>query len=143
MPRVHRTIPEQEWRQRYDRINEFEAELVAGGTTVLKVMLNVGYDKQRERLLARLDDPDKHWKFNENDLDERALWSEYQAAYSDLLERCNTPAAPWFVVPADSKKYRNWAVGELLRETLDELDPKFPQPSLDIPRLKARLAPPH
>jgi len=107
------------------------------------VALNVGYDKQRERLLARLDDPEKHWKFNEQDLDERARWSEYQAAYSDLLERCNTPAAPWFVVPADSKKYRNWAVGELLRETLEELDPKFPQPALDVPRLKARLAPPH
>jgi len=143
VPRVHRTITEEEWQQRYDRINEFEAELVAGGTTVLKVALNVGYDKQRERLLARLDDPEKHWKFNEQDLDERARWSEYQAAYSDLLERCNTPAAPWFVVPADRKKYRNWAVGELLRETLEQLDPKFPQPALDIPRLKARLAPPH
>jgi len=143
VPRVHRTITEEEWQQRYDRINEFEAELVAGGTTVLKVALNVSYDKQRERLLARLDDPEKHWKFNEQDLDERARWSEYQAAYSDLLERCNTPAAPWFVVPADRKKYRNWAVGELLRETLEQLDPKFPQLALDIPRLKARLAPPH
>jgi len=143
VPRVHRTITEEEWQQRYDRINDFEAELVAGGTTVLKVMLNVGYDTQRERLLARLGDPDKHWKFNEKDLDERARWSEYQAAYSDLLERCNTPAAPWFVVPADSKKYRNWAVAELLRETLDELDPQFPQPPLDVPRLTARLAPPH
>ena len=143
VPRVHRTIPEEEWQHRYDKINDFEAELVAGGTTVLKVALNVGYDKQRERLLARLDDPEKHWKFNEQDLDERARWSEYQAAYSDLLERCNTPAAPWFVVPADSKKYRNWAVGELVRETLEQLDPKFPQPALDVPRLKARLAPPH
>jgi PPK2 family polyphosphate:nucleotide phosphotransferase len=143
VPRVHRTIGEEEWQRRYDRINEFESELVAAGTTVLKVMLNVGYDTQRERLLARLDDPDKHWKFNENDIDERGRWSEYQAAYSDLLERCNTAAAPWFVVPADHKKYRNWAVGELLRETLEQLDPKFPQPPLDIPRLKARLAPPH
>ena len=143
VPRVHRTITEQEWQQRYDRINEFESELVAGGTTVLKIMLNVGYDKQRERLLARLDDPDKHWKFNEGDIDERGRWSEYQAAYSDLLERCNTAAAPWFVVPADSKKYRNWLVGEVLRETLEELDPQFPQPALDIPRLQSRLAPPH
>ena len=143
VPRVHRTISEEECEQRFERINQFEAELVAGGTSVLKVMLNVGYDKQRERLLARLDDPDKHWKFNEHDLDERARWSEYQAAYSDLLERCNPPAAPWFIVPADSKKYRNWAVGELLRETLEELDPKFPQPALDVPKLKDRLAPPH
>jgi len=143
VPRVHREIDEAEWRRRYDQINDFEAELVAGGATVLKVFLNVGYDKQRERLLARLDDPDKHWKFNEHDLDERARWSEYQAAYSDLLERCNTSAAPWHVVPADSKTYRNWAVAELLRETLDALDRKYPRPTLDVPRLKARLAPPH
>jgi PPK2 family polyphosphate:nucleotide phosphotransferase len=143
VPRVHGSVPEHEWRARYDVINEFEAELAAGGTTVLKVFLHLGYDKQRERLLARLDDPDKHWKFNEGDLDERARWSEYQAAYSDLLELCSTAQAPWFVVPADSKKYRNWVVGELLRETLEQLDLQYPRPNLEVERLKARLAPPH
>ena len=143
VPRVHRLIDEQEWQRRYDQINEFESELAASGTTVLKVFLHVGYDTQRDRLLARLDDPEKHWKFNEKDLDERARWSEYQAAYSDLLERCNTSTAPWFVVPSDAKRYRNWAVGELLRETLEALDPQYPDPGLDVPRLKARLAPPH
>jgi PPK2 family polyphosphate:nucleotide phosphotransferase len=141
--RVHELVPESEWRHRFDVINDFEAELVAGGTTVLKVFLNVGYDTQRERLLARLDRPDKHWKFNEADIDERARWSAYQTAYSEVLERCNTAAAPWYVVPSDSKRYRNWAVAELLRETLTELDPKYPQPPLDIPRLKQRLEPPH
>ncbi len=141
--RVHDLVPEKEWRARYEVINEFEAELVAGGTTVLKVFLNISYDTQRQRLLRRLDRPDKHWKFNEADLDERALWSEYQSAYSDMLEKCNTAHAPWYIVPSDHKKYRNWAVGELLRETLTELDPQYPDPSLDIAALKARLAPPH
>jgi PPK2 family polyphosphate:nucleotide phosphotransferase len=141
--RVHDLVPEAEWRRRFDAINDFEAELVAGGTTVLKVFLNVGYDTQRERLLARLDNPDKRWKFNEGDIDERGRWSEYQTAYADVLARCNQPVAPWYVVPSDSKKYRNWAVAELLRETLEELDPQYPQPPLDIAHLKQRLEPPH
>ena len=140
--RVHELVPEREWRGRYDLINEFEAELVESGTTVVKCFLNISFDKQRERLLARLDNPDKHWKFNEGDIDERARWSEYQAAYSEALERCNTQHAPWYIVPSDHKKYRNWAVGELLREILIELDPQYPRPDLDGPRLKARLAPP-
>jgi PPK2 family polyphosphate:nucleotide phosphotransferase len=141
--RVHELVPESEWRPRYELINEFEAELVAAGTTVLKCFLNISFETQRTRLLARLDDPDKHWKFNEGDVDERARWSDYQAAYSEMLERCNTPLAPWYIVPSDHKKYRNWAVGELLRETLADLDPKYPRPALDVPTLRSRLAPPH
>jgi polyphosphate kinase 2 (PPK2 family) len=141
--RVHDLVPADEWQARYEIINEFEAELAAAGTTVLKCFLNISFDTQRERLLARLDDPDKHWKFNEADIDERARWSDYQVAYSDMLEKCNTAAAPWFVVPSDHKKYRNWAVAELLRETLLGLDPDFPHPPLDVPALRARLAPPH
>jgi PPK2 family polyphosphate:nucleotide phosphotransferase len=143
VPRVHATVPQEEWQARYERINEFEAELVADGFTILKLFLHVGFDMQRKRLLARLDNPDKHWKFNEQDLAERARWSDYQAAYSDVLARCTTAQAPWYVVPSDSKKYRNWVAGELLRETLEELDPSYPQPPLDVERLKARLAPPH
>jgi PPK2 family polyphosphate:nucleotide phosphotransferase len=141
--RVHELVPETVWEARYDIINEFETELVANGTTVLKCFLNLSYDTQRKRLLARLDNPDKHWKFNEADLEERARWDDYQVAFSAMLERCNTPHAPWYVVPSDDKKYRNWAVGELLFETLQELDPQFPRPPLDVPALKARLAPPH
>lgn len=141
--RVHELVPQAEWEARYDAINEFEAELVDGGTTVLKCFLNISFDTQRERLLARLDDPDKHWKFNEGDLEQRARWMDYQAAFSDMLERCNTASAPWYVVPSDHKKYRNWAIGELLRETLVELDPQYPRPALDVPALRAQLAPPH
>jgi PPK2 family polyphosphate:nucleotide phosphotransferase len=141
--RVHDLVPKTEWEPRYDAINAFEQELVDGGTTVLKVFLHVSYDVQRERLLRRLARPDKHWKFNEGDIVERARWDDYQAAYDAVLERTNTDAAPWFVVPADHKTYRNWAVAELLRETLHELGPRYPQPDLDIESLRARLAPPH
>lgn len=141
--RVHGLVPPAEWESRYETINAFERELVDGGTTVLKVFLHVSYDVQRERLLRRLDRPEKHWKFNEGDIAERARWEDYQAAYDAVLERCSTEAAPWYVVPADHKTYRNWAVAELLRETLVELDPYYPQPDLDVPALRARLAPPH
>lgn len=141
--RVHSLVPPEEIDARYDAINAFEQELADGGTTLLKVFLHVSYDKQRERLLRRLARPDKHWKFNPADIDERARWDEYQAAYALVLERCSTDAAPWYVVPADHKTYRNWAVAELLRETLAELDPRYPQPDLDVEQLRARLAPPH
>jgi PPK2 family polyphosphate:nucleotide phosphotransferase len=141
--RVHDLVPQSEWETRYDTINAFEQELVDGGTTVLKVFLHVSYDTQRERLLRRLARPDKHWKFNEGDIDERARWDDYAAAYDAVLERTSTDTAPWYVVPADHKTYRNWAVAELLRETLAELDPQYPQPVLDVPALQARLAPPH
>jgi PPK2 family polyphosphate:nucleotide phosphotransferase len=141
--RVHDLVPRAEWEARYDAINAFERELVDDGTTVLKVFLHVSYDVQRERLLRRLAEPDKHWKFNEADITERARWDEYQVAYDALLERCSTPDAPWYVVPADHKKYRNWAVTQLLRETLEDLRPRYPRPDLDIPRLRALLAPPH
>jgi PPK2 family polyphosphate:nucleotide phosphotransferase len=141
--RVHDLVPESEWRKRYDIINDFEQELVDGGTTVLKCFLNISFDTQRERLIKRLDRPDKHWKFNPTDIDERAYWNEYQLAYSEMLERCNTAHAPWYLVPSDHKKYRNWAIGELLYETLRELDPQYPSPPMDIPALKERLAPPN
>lgn len=143
VPRVHGTLPAEVIDERYRLINEFESELVAGGTTVLKVFLHIGYDTQRERLLARLDNPDKHWKFAESDIDERARWADYQAAFQAMLLRCDTDAAPWYVVPSDHKKYRNWAVAELLHETMRELDPKYPELNWDVPALKARLAPPN
>ncbi len=143
VPRVHELVPESEWQARYGKINAFEAKVAASGTTLVKCFLHISYDTQRERLLARLDDPDKHWKFNEGDLAERALWSDYTAAFEAMLENCNTAAGPWYVVPSDSKKYRNWAIGELLRETLEELAPQFPQPALDVEGLRTRLQPPN
>ena len=140
---VHGLIDEAETERRYRRINAFEADLAAGGTTVVKCFLNASFDTQRERLLARLDDPAKHWKFNEADIDERQLWPGYQQAYLRALRATSTEAAPWFVIPSDRKWYRNWAVGELLRETLEGLGPEYPKTELDVDRLKARLAPPN
>jgi PPK2 family polyphosphate:nucleotide phosphotransferase len=141
--KVHELVPETEIAARYEQINAFEAELVAAGTTVLKCFLDIGFATQRERLLARLEDPDKHWKFSEGDLAERARWDDYQVAFAAMLEHCNTEVAPWHIVPSDHKKYRNWAIGELLRETLVDLDPHYPRPDLDVAELRARLAPPH
>ena len=141
--RVHDLISATECRSRYTAINDFERELVAGGTTIVKCFLHIGFDTQRERLLARLDNPDKHWKFNEADIDERRHWDDYQAAYADALSACNTADAPWYVIPSDRKGYRNWLVAELLREVLRDLDPHYPRPNLDVPALKARLAPPN
>jgi PPK2 family polyphosphate:nucleotide phosphotransferase len=143
VPRVHELVPEAQWRHRYDEINAFEAELAAGGTTVVKCFLHVSYAEQRERLLARLDDPTKHWKFHESDIDERAYWSDYQAAFAGMLEHCTTEAAPWYVVPSDRKWYRNWAISQILCEAFEDLDPQYPQTELDIPRLRKRLEPPY
>ena len=143
VPRVHGLVDAAELDRRYDAIHEFEAQLVAGGPTVVKCFLHISYDVQRDRLLARLDDATKRWKFNEGDLTERARWSDYVTAYETLLQRCNTVEAPWFVVPSDSKKYRNWAIGELLKETLQALDPQYPDPHLDVAALRAQLQPPH
>jgi PPK2 family polyphosphate:nucleotide phosphotransferase len=125
--------------RRYELINRFERELVRGGTKIVKICLHISYDEQRRRLLERLRDPDKNWKFKETDIDERAFWDDYQSAYSIAITRCSTEWAPWFVVPANDKDYRNWAISRLLVETLDEMDPKYPHPRLDIPRLVKRL----
>ena len=141
--RVHNLVPQQEWERRYTAINDFESELAATGTTIVKCFLHISFGTQRERLLARLAKPGKHWKFHESDISERGHWSAYVAAYEAALERCNGPAAPWYVVPSDDKAYRNWAVARLLTETLQNLDPQYPQPDLDLKRLRKLLAPPH
>ncbi len=143
VPRVHELISEEQWRERYEEINAFEAQLDAAGTRVVKCFLNISYSTQRERLLARLDDPAKRWKFHEGDIDERAYWSDYQAAFAGMLQNCSTEVAPWYVVPSDSKSYRNWAVAQILGETLTEMDPHYPEPNLDLDRLRARLRPPY
>lgn len=140
---VHGMIDDAECARRYDEINAFEAGLVAGGMTIVKCFLNISYEEQRRRLLARLTDPSKHWKFRENDIDERNRWNDYMAAYAGVLASTSADTAPWYVVPSDHKWYRNWAISELLRETLAELDPKYPETALEVPRLIARLKPPH
>jgi polyphosphate kinase 2 (PPK2 family) len=140
--RVHGAVSVEACRHRYGEINQFERGLVADGTTIVKCFLHVGYETQRQRLLARLDNPAKHWKFNAADIDERARWNDYRIAYQEAIEGTNTPEAPWYIVPSDKKKYRNWLVAELLREVFLELAPRYPQPPLDVPALKARLARP-
>lgn len=125
--RVHNIVPAKVWQERYDLINSFEQLLTSAGTTIVKCFLHISNEKQRERLQARLDDPDKLWKFNKRDLDERKLWDDYQRAYEAALTRCNTDFAPWHVIPADRKWNRNLIVSEILRETLEKMNPQFPQ----------------
>jgi PPK2 family polyphosphate:nucleotide phosphotransferase len=138
--RVDELVPEDVWRRRYTEITEFEAELAGQGVTILKCMLHISAKEQAERLVARLDDPDKRWKYNPGDLDARAKWPAYQEAYAEALRRTDTDAAPWYVIPSDRKWYRNWAVAALLAETLTELDPQFPQWTFDVDAERARLA---
>jgi PPK2 family polyphosphate:nucleotide phosphotransferase len=137
--RVHDLAPAETIERRYGQINDFERELVRAGTKVVKLMLHISYEEQRQRLIDRLKDPNKHWKFNEHDIDERAYWDDYQAAYGIAITRCSTAWAPWYVVPADDKDYRNWAVASILIATLDEMDPRYPRPKLNVPRLMKRL----
>jgi polyphosphate kinase 2 (PPK2 family) len=106
---------------------------------VVKVFLHISFKEQTERLLARLDDRTKHWKFDAKDVDERDRWVDYTKAYSEAIKRCSTSYAPWYIVPADHKWYRNWAVARLLIETLEEMDPQAAQPRLDVKQLKARI----
>jgi PPK2 family polyphosphate:nucleotide phosphotransferase len=136
--RVHGLVPEHEWQGRYERINQFEESLVEAGTTVVKLFLHISKDEQRERLQARLDDPQKRWKFSLGDLEERKLWDDYQRAYEDALNRCNTAHAPWHIVPADRKWYRNLVISRILRQTLEAMDPQFPpaEEGLDAVRIE-------
>ena len=140
--RVHDLVPEATWRVRYDEIVAWERTVAEAGTVIVKVYLHISFDEQRERLLARLDDPDKHWKFNDGDIEDRARWGAYMGAYEDAIARCHTDHAPWHIVSADRKWYRNWAVERLMVETLEAIDPRFPRPPLDVAALRARLAPP-
>jgi PPK2 family polyphosphate:nucleotide phosphotransferase len=114
--------------RRYEQINAFEKHLTESGTTILKFMLNISKDEQKERLQARLDDPTKNWKFNASDLDDRKLWDAFQGAYETALDRCSTEHAPWRVVPADSKWQRNAIIAAVVRETLEDMNPRYPKP---------------
>jgi len=137
--RVHQLVSEDVWRGRYEEINAFERELADSGFTIVKIMLHISREEQLERLKARLDDPTKRWKFNPADIDERAKWDEYQRAYQDALANCSTDLAPWYVVPADRKWYRDWAVARLLQETLESLKLRYPDPDFDPDTQLARL----
>ena len=128
--RVHNLVPKDVWSKRYDQINAFERELVAEGTTILKFFLWIDRDEQKARLQARLEDPNKNWKFRVRDLAERKLWDDYVAADEAMLERCSTDAAPWYVIPANRKWFRNLAVADIVADAMDELHCEYP-PSPD------------
>jgi PPK2 family polyphosphate:nucleotide phosphotransferase len=130
-----------EIERRYEAINRFEAALTAAGVTLVKVILHISFEEQRERLVQRLEDPDKHWKFDVSDLEKRSQWDDYRTAYDLAISRCSTAEAPWYVVPANARWFRNYAISHLLLETLRELDPRYPRPALDVHGLLARLQP--
>lgn len=138
--RVRELAPPAEIERRYEAINAFEAELVASGIRIVKVMLHISREEQRERLMERLDRADKHWKYNPGDVDERMLWDDYMAAYQTVFERTSTAHAPWYVVPANRKWFARLAVQELLLGTLEEIDPTWPAATFDVAEEKARLA---
>jgi len=124
--RVHDLVPEDVWRPRYGLINAFEENLAAAGTRIVKIFLHISSQEQAERFQQRLDDPSTRWKFRTGDLEERARWDAYMAAFAEALTRTSTEDAPWFVVPADRKWYRNWAVSRILLEALEDMDPQYP-----------------
>ena len=130
--RVHDLVPESTWSRRYDHINNFEQWLADEGTTIVKLFLHISKDEQRKRLQARLDTPDKTWKFDPADLDERAHWDDYQEAFRVMLERTSTDAGPWYVVPADRKWFRNLLVSEIIVDTLEALGMAWPAPPPDL-----------
>ncbi len=126
--RVHGLVSKAEVARRYEQINAFEKHLADNGVTIIKFFLNISKDEQKQRLQDRLDRPDKHWKFDSNDLKERKLWDDYMTVYERMLNRCSTPWAPWYVIPANRKWYRNFLVARILRTTMEELHLKFPKP---------------
>jgi len=126
---------------RYGQINRFEAGLVRSNVIPVKICLHISNEEQRQRLLARLNTPEKRWKFSLNDIKERGLWDEYQEAFNMLLTRCSTPTAPWYIVPADDKPFRDWAVSRILLETLRAMNPRVPMPKLNVPSLIRQLPP--
>ena len=130
--RVRELVPESVWRKRYDHIRNFEQLLVDEGTTIIKIFLHISKDEQRERLQARIDDPAKHWKFELGDLEERKIWDDYQAAFTDMLVETSTEDAPWYIIPANRKWYRNVVISQILVDTLEKIaaDEFPPNPEL-------------
>jgi len=125
--RVHNLVPEPQWKKRYEQIIAFERMLYQNGTTIVKFFLHIGPDEQRKRLQARLDDPKKCWKFQPGDLEERKFWKDYLRAYEDALRKTSTDWAPWYIIPANKKWYRNHLIGTILAHTLKRLDLKYPE----------------
>ncbi|MBS1697510.1 MAG: polyphosphate kinase 2 family protein [Actinobacteria bacterium] len=138
--RVRELAPAEEIERRYGAIVDFEKRVADAGTRIVKVMLHISRDEQKKRLMERLERPEKHWKFNPGDIDERLLWDDYMAAYDTVFERTSTDVAPWYVIPADHKWYARLAVQELLLAALEDIDPQWPIAGFDVEAEKKRLA---
>lgn len=136
--RVHKLAPKSVWSKRYDMINDFEAMLASNGTKILKFFLHISKEEQLERFKQRIDDPARNWKISESDYTERALWDDYTSAFEDALSKCSTEHAPWFVIPANHKWFRNLAVARIVVETLQDLNMKTPEPTVDLADIKRR-----
>jgi PPK2 family polyphosphate:nucleotide phosphotransferase len=137
--RVHKLVPKSVWSQRYDEISRFEKYLTENGTTILKFFLHIGKDEQKKRIEDRIANPAKHWKLSPADLKEREFWDNYTEAYEDAISQCSTKYAPWFIIPANHKWFRNLAVSKIVVEALEKMDPQYPTPEVDIDRLKRLL----
>ncbi len=134
--RVHKLVPTNVWKGRYDQIKDFERYLAANDVVIVKFFLHISKEEQKQRLQRRLDDPKRQWKVSLSDFEDRKRWKDYQRAYEDALTECNSKDAPWYVVPADKKWFRNLAVSQILIETLEALDMRFPKPTVDLTRIK-------
>ncbi|HTP66872.1 MAG TPA: polyphosphate kinase 2 family protein [Geobacteraceae bacterium] len=134
--RVHNLVPKEVWSERYEIINNFEKGLLANGTHIVKIFLHISAEEQLRRFKQRLDDPSRHWKISEFDYSERKLWPEYRKAYEEAIGRTSTRHAPWYVVPANHKWFRNLAVSNIIVHTLKSLDMKFPEPTVDIEKIR-------
>jgi PPK2 family polyphosphate:nucleotide phosphotransferase len=133
--RVHELVPAPVWKRRYDQINDFERYLAENDVVIVKFFLHISKDEQKQRLERRLEDSTRQWKVSLSDFEERKRWKEYQRAYEDAITKCNAKEAPWYVVPADKKWFRNLAVSQVLVETLEALDMRFPKPTVDLKRI--------
>lgn len=134
--RVHDLVPKEVWSKRYSLINDFEAMLADQGTTIIKLFLYISPEEQLERFKQRLDDPARQWKISDSDYKERAFWDKYIDAYEDMLEKCSTAHAPWYVIPSNHKWFRNLAISEIVADTLDDLKMKMPKPSVDLKAIR-------
>jgi polyphosphate kinase 2 (PPK2 family) len=134
--RVHKLVPKSVWSRRFEQINEFERLLHASGTTILKFFLHISKEEQLKRFKARLDDPARRWKISEDDYLERQRWDRYAAAFEDMLFKCSTEHAPWYAIPSNHKWFRNLAVAQILRATMEGLNMKLPEPKVDLAKIE-------
>ena len=136
--RVHNLVPKRVWSKRYEQINAFERRLTANNTHILKFFLHISKEEQLERFKQRLDDPSRRWKIAESDYSERQHWNDYEAVYEDAINKCTTDEAPWYVIPSDHKWFRNLAISHIIVETIERLDMKLPEPTVDIDEIRRK-----